>query len=89
MFVERLFHNVSESQHKLRVMQWNILCNAFAFGSFDRVPNEYLLWEYRLPLIVKHISDVDADIVCLEEVDMFESILSSLGHLYHGHCVMK
>lgn len=95
MFVKRLFSATPLAGDKLptdktlRVMQWNILCNALAFGSFDRVPDEVLQWEYREPLIVHHIKEVDADVVCLEEVDMFQSIMAALGQIYDGECIMK
>jgi len=32
---------------------------------------------------------VDADIVCLEEVDKFGELMQKLNHRYDGHCAMK
>jgi mRNA deadenylase 3'-5' endonuclease subunit Ccr4 len=53
------------------------------------VPNELLEWSYREDLIVKHILDSNADVVCLEEVDKFTELMARLGQIYNGHCVMK
>ena len=51
-FVKRSFIKVADHPVFLRVMQWNILCNALAFNSFDRVPDDLCMWSYREPLIV-------------------------------------
>jgi mRNA deadenylase 3'-5' endonuclease subunit Ccr4 len=51
--VKREFITLKDSGDKhIRVLQWNILCNGLAFGSFDRVPNNYLDWSYREDLII-------------------------------------
>ena len=65
-------------------MQWNILADALAFNSFDRVPDELLHWNVRLPLIVHHIKDQNPDILVLEECDKFDSIMAALGTQWHG-----
>jgi mRNA deadenylase 3'-5' endonuclease subunit Ccr4 len=71
------------------VFQWNILCNGLAFNSFDRVPDELVEWSYREGLIVQHILDINADVVCLQEMDKFAELMAKLGHIYEGHCAMK
>ena len=87
--VKRYFVKVADHPVFLRVMQWNILCDALAFNSFDRVPDELVMWSYREPLIIQHIIDQDADIVCLEEVDKFNELMAKLGQTYAGKCIMK
>ena len=87
--VKRSFIKVADHPVFLRVMQWNILCNALAFNSFDRVPEDLCMWPYREPLIVQHILDQGADIVCLEEVDKFDELMAKLSHKYAGRCIMK
>ena len=90
MLVKRDFITLKDSSDEhLRVFQWNILCDGLAFNSFDRVPDELVQWSYREGLIVKHILDVNADVVCLEEVDKFAELMTKLGHIYDGHCAMK
>jgi len=65
-------------------MQWNILADALAFNSFDRVPDDLLHWNVRLPLIAHHIHDHKPDIICLQECDKFDDILQALGEKYDG-----
>ena len=90
MLVKRDFISLKNSDNEhLRVFQWNILCTGLAFNSFDRVPDELVELSYRESLIVSHILNVNADIVCLQEVDKFAELMASLGHIYEGHCAMK
>jgi mRNA deadenylase 3'-5' endonuclease subunit Ccr4 len=50
-------------------MHWNILADKLA-DSFDKVPKDFLKWEYRFDLIKKHIKQVNPDVVGLSEVDV-------------------
>ena len=72
----------------LKVMTWNILCDSLS-DAFDRVPKELLVWEHRQPLIVAHILEQAPDVVCLQEVDRYDSLMSGLGEVYEGTCCMK
>lgn len=88
-FVKRIhkyIENIPKTQ--IRVMQWNILCDSLS-NNFDRCPAEILTWEYREPLIVHHISRSMADIVCLQEVDKFDSLMQKLSRDFDGECIMK
>ena len=61
----------------LKILTWNILADCCAkqdAKGFPYVPEEYLLWAYRLPLIVKIIQQEDPDIFCLQEVDKFDDL---------------
>ncbi len=53
------------------------------------MPNELLSWEYREPLIVEHILEINPDVICLEEVDKFENLMQKLSHVYEGAFVLK
>ena len=86
LIVKRSFPTQATDK-SLRVMQWNILCDALS-DAFDRVPGELLKWNYREPLIIQHIKDLNADVVCLEEVDKFDEIIKGLDN-YSGKCIMK
>ena len=51
-------------------MHWNILADKLAYGSFSKVPNHFLNWNYRFNLIQQHIKQVGPDIVGLSELDV-------------------
>ena len=42
------------------------------------MPEEFLLWEHRLPLIVQHMLQFECDVICAEEVDHPEETLEKL-----------
>ena len=73
----------------LRILTWNILCDKLAYNSFDRVPDQYIDWEYREPLIISFVLSSQADVICLQEVDKFDELMKHLHQLYEGHIVMK
>ncbi len=85
-FVPRAFQ--PRNPNLLRVMTWNVLCDALS-DSFDRVPKDLLSWQYRAPLITQHIAFLEADIICLQEVDKFNDIMQGLPSFYQGTCCMK
>lgn len=68
-------------------MHWNVLADKLAFDSFDKVPEKFLKWQYRFPLIIQHIKEIDADIVGLSEVDIqplydeYRYEMAKLGYL--------
>jgi mRNA deadenylase 3'-5' endonuclease subunit Ccr4 len=67
-------------------MHWNILADSLAFDSFPKVPDSLLQWNYRFPLIMEHIKQVDPDCLGLSEVDLppikeqVEAALEQLGY---------
>eukprot|EP00386_Alphamonas_edax_P001539 GDKI01004638.1.p1 GENE.GDKI01004638.1~~GDKI01004638.1.p1 ORF type:complete len:316 (-),score=71.95 GDKI01004638.1:258-1205(-) len=64
----------------LKILQWNILAEQFSYrqNNFDLVSEEVLAYSYREPLILQHITNQDPDVVCLEEVDHFDSLNAAL-----------
>ena len=60
----------TEAKEKFSVMDYNILCNRYATRTqYKYTPAKALEWEYRRDLILGEIKALDADIVCLQEVD--------------------
>lgn len=60
----------SPASEILSVVSYNILCDKYATASlYGYTPSGALSWDYRKRLILQEISDHDADIVCLQEVD--------------------
>lgn len=79
--VERKFRS-KDGVSMFRVMQWNILADGYSLSSptenFCAVPQHCLPWSFRYIQIMKHIEQVNADVICLEEVDHFEQIEKEL-----------
>ena len=71
-------------------MHWNVLAD-FLAHDFEKVPELYLKWEYRFPMIIDHIKNVDADIVGLSEVDcypifeQYQEEMQKLGYMWFFH----
>jgi nocturnin len=81
--LNRHFVPVLEAEESISVMQWNLLSDQLAFD-FPAVEREFLEWEYREPRILHEIFRVNADILCLEEVDHYHDTL--YPHLaQHGY----
>ena len=55
----------------LTVMHWNMLADKLADDYFPKVPEDYLKWSHRFPLILQQIKSVDPDVIGLSEVDCF------------------
>ena len=60
----------AETKEKFTVLDYNILCNKYATRTqYQYTPSKALEWEFRRDLILGEIKALDADIVCLQEVD--------------------
>jgi mRNA deadenylase 3'-5' endonuclease subunit Ccr4 len=70
------------------IVTYNVLATAYLDrGDYSAVPPELLYPDWRIPVLVKHISDLDADLLCLQEVeaDVFGALDSGLSpHGYEG-----
>ena len=51
-------------------MHWNILADKLS-DAFPKVSPEFLKWEYRLNLILKHIEYLNPDCIGLSELDVY------------------
>lgn len=73
---------------------YNILCERYTTKQkYGYVPDRYLNWHFRRQLIYQELQDLDADIVCLQELDrisydeFFRKELSNIG--YKGYYAQK
>ncbi|KAK6355265.1 Glucose-repressible alcohol dehydrogenase transcriptional effector [Orbilia brochopaga] len=70
---------IESDPNKFSVASYNILCDKYATPqAYGYVPSWALAWDYRKNLITQDIMTSNADIVCLQEVDLnnFEDHLS-------------
>ncbi|KAL8963745.1 MAG: hypothetical protein Q9193_000023 [Seirophora villosa] len=69
---ERDWHILDEasSPDTLSVLSYNILCDKYATTSqYGYTPPQVLSWSYRKDILLDEIRGLNADIVCLQEVD--------------------
>lgn len=75
------------------VATYNVLATAYlGRGDYSAVPPGLLDPEQRVPAVVRHIVALDADILCLQEVeiDVFDALRTGLEPLgYTGHIEFK
>jgi CCR4-NOT transcription complex subunit 6 len=62
---------VPANQERIKVFSYNILCDNAMRSQYNYTPSEALAWDYRKEMILKEIQKADADIVCLQEVDVY------------------
>lgn len=68
---EVLIIDETETAETFTVFDYNILCDKYATtAQYRYTPTKALSWSYRKELILAEIKQRDADIVCLQEVDM-------------------
>jgi mRNA deadenylase 3'-5' endonuclease subunit Ccr4 len=72
-----LFHHSTHAlqtplqQKPIRLLTWNLLAPLYASASkYPRSDPSYLDWSYRKPRILQTILDSEADIICLQEVQI-------------------
>ncbi|XP_077230051.1 carbon catabolite repressor protein 4 homolog 3-like isoform X2 [Tasmannia lanceolata] len=71
----------SISQERVRVVSYNILGDDNASKHSDlysHIPSDFMNWETRRKLICRELSGLNPDIVCLQEVDRYDDLLSSM-----------
>ncbi|WIA11808.1 hypothetical protein OEZ85_011900 [Tetradesmus obliquus] len=65
--------------HPFRVATFNVLADGLAqSGDFFKVPISCLMWEHRLPLILQEVRAANADILCLQELNHFDTLAAAL-----------
>jgi CCR4-NOT transcription complex subunit 6 len=68
---ERIVIDDTEAAENVSVLDYNILCDKYAtVAQYGYTPTKALSWEYRRELILNEIRSLDADIVCLQEIDV-------------------
>lgn len=61
----------SSDADKIQVLSWNILCDRAATqAAYGYTPSEALGWQRRRSVILEEIKERNADVVCLQEVDV-------------------
>jgi protein angel len=75
------------------VVTYNVLATAYlGRGDYSAVPAELLDPDLRIPALVRHIAELDADVLCLQEVeaDVFTALRTGLEPLgFAGLCEFK
>lgn len=73
---------------EMSLVSWNILASSYALPiKYPWSDPQDLDWTVREPRIIEKLASMDADVVCLQEVqvDLWQSLLSKLAkHGYHG-----
>lgn len=79
---ERKAQDSDPSIETFSVLVYNILCEKYATERlYGYTPSWALSWEYRKELILTEIMNYDADILCLQEVDVAQYEEYFLHHL--------
>ncbi|KAF6041037.1 hypothetical protein EB796_000658 [Bugula neritina] len=81
-------NEASQQKCTFRVMSFNVLAQGLSSDSFVRCPPEALQFDRRLGEIVAELTRYSADVICLQEVDMFEQMKKKLSD-YKGLWVPK
>src|SRR3954470_3765630 len=72
---------------------YNVLATFYlGRGDYSAVPADLLDPERHVPALVRHVAGLDADLLCLQEVeaDVFEALQAGLGPAgYAGLCEFK
>lgn len=81
----------SKKQKDIRLVTWNVLAPQFSHPKkYPWCASEHLSWPYREELIQSELARIDADIVCLQEIqtDVWEDFMHGtkygLGDRYEG-----
>src|SRR5947209_3708664 len=76
-----------------RVASYNILAEAYTLPDrYPGIPSALLVPENRRPALIRHISGLGADLICLQEVEpeVFRALEAALGPRgYQGHYAQK
>jgi len=78
---------VVRSHTNIRLASWNLLAPDFANPrKYPQCDPEHLKWSYRQSLVVPQIQNLQADVVCLQEVSVrhWPDFLQALQPDYHG-----
>ncbi|EKX50049.1 hypothetical protein GUITHDRAFT_85586 [Guillardia theta CCMP2712] len=80
--------DITSSDFKFRIASYNVLAQCYAKNKhFTRSKAEHLRWDVRRRALVEVIHELDADIVCLQEVDNYEKFwLKEMRKLGYTGC---
>ena len=76
---------------RFRIASYNVLAKCYAKARhFTRCHPNHLKWEVRSRALMEVIRELDADILCLQEVDKYERFwVQELGHLGYTGCYKR
>jgi mRNA deadenylase 3'-5' endonuclease subunit Ccr4 len=67
----------------MKIVSYNVLANAYIKEDrYPRVPPQFLQWEYRSQALLSKIDSLNADLICLQEVE--EETYQRIHHLLSG-----
>lgn len=68
------------------IMSYNILCEKYATSShYSYTPSWALTWDSRREVIIQEIKAIDADLICLQEVEAGQYEEFFIHHLKSTH----
>ncbi len=73
MALQRNFQTISEGLSDLTILHWNSLADQLAMD-FPSCPQEFLAWTHREPMIINELMQHNPDVICMEEIDKYESV---------------
>lgn len=82
-----LFEGLSTCYGLVRLATWNLLAPQYAkISKYPWCDPHYLDWNYRQSLIIPQLLQLDADIICLQEVqvDVWPDLFAPLESIYEG-----
>lgn len=69
----REFVSKDPSSFKFRIVSYNVLAQCYAKQKqFTKCKPEHLKWDYRKKVLIELLAELDADILCLQEVDNYD-----------------
>jgi endonuclease/exonuclease/phosphatase family metal-dependent hydrolase len=77
----------TEDRKGIRLVSWNLLAPVFSHPKkYAWCAEEHLNWSYRQKLIVSELQQIDADIVCLQEIqsDHWDDFFEHFEDTYEG-----
>ena len=73
---------LNQNQSEIHVMSYNLLTSFYATQkSHPHASNEILDFNFRAPRIIEEIRGSDAQVICLQEVDMLDFYVPQLQKL--------
>jgi len=73
----------------IKIISYNIMADVYTSpDKFPYVTDPHILsWDYRLKLILQKIDDYDADIICLQEVEISKIPTDFIAHYPEYECI--
>jgi endonuclease/exonuclease/phosphatase family metal-dependent hydrolase len=87
-FVNTMFY--TPDNNAITVVSYNILAIAYTKPNyFPYASQEVLSWEFRYKNLVRELTELNADVLCLQEVDMYEQLRDALHPLGYSSVFLQ